>query len=42
MTKIKILTLRCKRCGHGWIPKKEDVRQCPKCKSAYWNKKKDN
>jgi len=38
---IKILKLNCKRCGHKWIPKKEDVRTCPKCKSAWWDTKKD-
>jgi len=36
--KIKITKLTCKRCGHFWIPKKEEVRQCPKCKSAWWDK----
>jgi Zn finger protein HypA/HybF involved in hydrogenase expression len=35
--KIKLPILECKRCGKKWIPKKEDVRQCPKCKSAYWD-----
>jgi len=27
----------CLRCGHEWEPKLEEPRQCPKCKSAYWN-----
>jgi len=35
---LEKLKLKCKRCEHRWIPKKEDVRQCPKCKSAYWDK----
>ena len=35
--KIKITKLECKRCGHKWIPKKEDIRQCPKCKTAFWD-----
>lgn len=35
---IKITKLNCKRCKHSWIAKKIDIRQCPKCKSAYWNK----
>jgi len=30
--------LECKRCGHRWIPRKPDVRICPKCKSPYWDK----
>lgn len=38
--KIKIPKLECKRCNHKWIPKIEDVRQCPKCKSARWDEKK--
>ena len=34
--------LKCKRCGYEWNPRKEDVRQCPKCKSASWDKEKKN
>lgn len=37
---IKIQTLKCKRCGHEWTPRQADVRICPKCKSASWNKEK--
>jgi predicted nucleic acid-binding Zn-ribbon protein len=40
--KVKITKLECVKCGHIWIPKKEDVRQCPKCKTAYFNQKKEN
>ncbi len=44
--KIKINKLECKRCGHKWIPRKQEVILCPKCKSPYWNilkkKKKQN
>jgi DNA-directed RNA polymerase subunit RPC12/RpoP len=40
MVKINITKLKCLRCGKEWIPKKEDVRQCPKCKSAWWDKPK--
>lgn len=32
-------TCRCQRCGHVWIPRIEDVVQCPKCKSPRWNQK---
>ncbi len=34
--------VKCKRCGYTWFPRKDEskVRQCPKCKSAYWNKEK--
>ncbi len=38
--KIKITKLGCKRCGHKWVPKKEEIRQCPKCKSPWWDKEK--
>ena len=35
---MKIFTLKCKRCGYEWVPRKEDVKRCPKCISPYWNK----
>jgi predicted Zn-ribbon and HTH transcriptional regulator len=38
MVELKLAFLQCKRCGHKWIPRKEDIRQCPKCKSAFWDK----
>jgi len=38
MKEITITKLDCKRCGHKWIPKKKEVRICPKCKSPYWDK----
>ena len=38
MTKINIPKLECKRCGHRWWPRKDDVTICPNCKSAYWDK----
>ncbi len=37
---IKLEKLKCVKCGHEWPPRKEDVRQCPKCKTAYWDKEK--
>ncbi len=33
--------IECKRCGHKWIPRKVEIRVCPKCKSAYFDKPKD-
>jgi len=36
--KIKIEKLMCKRCGYEWYPRKPEVRICPKCKSAYWDR----
>lgn len=41
MNKIKIMQLTCLRCFHKWIPRKADVTVCPKCKSPYWNRRKD-
>jgi transposase-like protein len=31
---------KCGRCGFEWLPRKEGKapKQCPKCRSAYWNK----
>jgi len=31
--KITLMELVCQRCGHNWIPRINDVRQCPKCGS---------
>jgi len=36
--KVKIIKLKCKRCGHEWIPRKEKVIICAGCHSPYWNK----
>ena len=35
-TDERVTFIECRRCGHEWIPRKNDVRQCPKCKTAYW------
>lgn len=39
--KIKLLTksIKCKRCGHEWIPRKTEVIRCAKCKSPYFDGK---
>lgn len=34
-----VISLKCQRCGHEWLPKAFQQRVCPKCKSPYWNKK---
>ncbi|MBU0959782.1 MAG: hydrogenase maturation nickel metallochaperone HypA [Nanoarchaeota archaeon] len=36
--KTKIQTIKCLRCGHEWVPRKIEIRYCPKCKSAYFDK----
>jgi len=33
--------LQCKRCDYEWNPRKTDVRVCPKCHSAYWDRDKE-
>jgi Zn finger protein HypA/HybF involved in hydrogenase expression len=38
--KVKLPKIKCQKCGHVWIPKKEDVRQCPKCKSVRFDEPK--
>jgi predicted Zn-ribbon and HTH transcriptional regulator len=41
---LKDKILNCKRCGHEWLSRKKDiknVRQCPKCKSAWWDTEKN-
>ena len=35
--KIKLVKLHCLRCHWDWFPKKEEINQCPHCKSKYWN-----
>lgn len=38
MLKIKIKkVLMCNKCQHQWVPRKKEIRQCPKCKTAYWD-----
>ena len=33
-----MVVLECVRCGHRWIPQVKSPKQCPKCRSRYWNK----
>lgn len=30
----------CTRCNYSWIPRKNITKNCPKCKSPYWNREK--
>ncbi len=39
--KVNIARIDCKRCEHKWIPRKRDVRICPKCKSHLWDKRRE-
>jgi hypothetical protein len=27
----------CLRCGYAWVPRVAIPRECPHCKSQYWN-----
>lgn len=35
---IKLPVARCKHCSNEWVPRTNTPKQCPKCKSPYWNK----
>ena len=35
---LRLYGFKCSRCSHSWIPRKKEVRVCPKCKSPYWDK----
>ncbi len=38
---MELINLKCKRCNHRWIPRKERIpKTCPKCKSPYWSRNK--
>ena len=37
---IQIQYLKCKRCSAKWVPRKADIRTCPKCRSPYWDREK--
>ncbi len=44
MPKIKIDGYLCLRCNHRWAPRKDKEKPtvCPKCKSPYWDRPKQN
>ena len=37
---ITVMGFRCERCENEWIPRhiEQEPRNCPRCKSPYWNK----
>ena len=40
--KIEIPQRKCKRCGHVWLLKKpQEPVVCPKCKSPYWDRERE-
>lgn len=41
MAKVQLMGYRCYRCNHEWLPRATSVYEpkvCPKCKSAYWDR----
>jgi len=38
--KVSEKKVHCKRCGHTWFPRKEEIRMCPKCKSPWFDQEK--
>ena len=41
-TVMEAIGCQCLRCGHEWLPRTATVpKQCPACKSRYWNEKRD-
>ena len=40
-TEITPITFNCLRCGYEWIPRIGNPRQCPRCKTAYWDTQKN-
>jgi hypothetical protein len=35
---MKVSTLKCLKCGYGWIPRKVDrPKECPECKRRNWD-----
>ena len=39
--KVEVKKLLCLRCGHRWTPLRSDVRRCSKCRSVYWDRKRE-
>jgi len=37
---VILKTEKCKICGNEWIPRVENPKQCPNCKSLKWKEKK--
>jgi len=48
IVKVVRTILECLRCFYKWQPRgkglngKVDVRTCPRCKSPYWDKKRES
>jgi len=43
MPEITMKGYQCTRCNHTWVPRdKGKPMVCPKCKSPYWDKPRQN
>ena len=31
------MKFKCKKCGHIWLPRTSNPKECPNCKSRKWN-----
>ena len=40
MSRFRVFTIECLRCGHEWVPRKRDgdIRICPRCKSYLFDR----
>lgn len=39
---IELRRTNCRRCGHTWVRRKDVVITCPKCRSPYWDKPRED
>ena len=37
MAEVLVRKVRCKRCDHEWVPRKQKVWRCPSCMSFRWD-----
>lgn len=44
MAMVNLKGYQCERCEHTWLPREseQEPRVCPKCKSPYWNRPRQN
>jgi len=41
MGNVELNKTECKRCGYKWLPRQLEVRQCPSCRSCWWDMPKE-
>jgi len=34
---VELPTVTCLKCGHTWVPRKNEIHSCPKCGSVRWD-----